>query len=99
MVWTDWIEWCKWMKHRIVELIFIWIIYLALLGRNSYKHNITYIPKKHIETLHWIYTYIHNTTDIYIYIREAHTDTGTYILYDIHIEEVHKDITTLTEAT
>ena len=25
--------------------------------------------------------------------------TGTYILYHTHIEEVHTDITTLTEAT
>ena len=87
------------MKYRTVEL-FIWL-YLEethinttslIYQRNTY--NITYNTK-----LHWICIYIHYITDIYLYVREAHTDTGTYILYHIHIEEVHTDITTLTEAT
>ena len=76
------------MKYRTVELIFIWIIYLALLGRNTYKHNITYIPKKHIDTTLNIYLHTLHHRYIYIYITEAHTDTGTYILYHIHTEEV-----------
>ena len=92
------------MKYRTVELIFIWIIYLALLGkthinttsliyqRNTYRYYIEYIPTYTTSQID-IYIYI------YIYIREANTDTRTYILYHIHIEEVHTDITTLTEAT
>lgn len=37
-----------------------------------------------------------------IYIREAHTDTATYILHQHHIyniEEVNTDITAFTEVT
>ena len=90
------------MKYRVVELILIWIICLVsfgknkaspIYGRNTYKPNITYISKKHIDTTlitHILKKYLH--TQHHVYILKNHIQTLERIYCIIYVEEVHTDI-------